>query len=581
MAIKTASGGHAEVAGFTVSNSTYNVLGFSLEGATIPAGKGILLLLEVEENSDKACLGEIIFSSSGGTTLDNRLLDCTTIVIGPITGCTNFDACNFNSQADIDDGSCNYGITCWDGDIVCNPLDCAEKADYIYDNSWAVIIGIDKYKDFDQLDYAVEDAESVKDMLITKFDFHEDNIKYLVNEEATLKEIKLALDDIAKSAEANDRIIVFYSGHGETIRNKDGSETGYIIPVEGNKDKLYATGLAMDEILRICQMSDAKHMLFLMDACYSGLMTQQYKGLANPTEEGYITKVANESARQIITAGGDNEQVIERDEWQHSAFTKNLLTGLDGWEADYDSDGYITADELGTYLRISVTEDSDNLQTPQKGRFKNSGGGEFVFIRTDAINLTYKRNKKTILSQTESKLTEKIDLLTKAVAKLKSEVIKGCMDSDACNYKWEASIEGWCDYSCKKEKGRYEISLEDYNTFDSTLALYIRADVEICGMQFDFIGAEVNKNSGGIFEEYGWQVSSKFESTLGLPISKWLAFSMEGTCFEANMKTNIINLKVQNIQRDKLCLLDVIVAGKKGHELKSLFDEKVCYTIAN
>ena len=41
------------------------------------------------------------------------------------------------------------------------------------------------------------------------------------------------------------------------------------------------------------------------------------------------------------------------------------------------------------------------------------------------------------------------------------------------------------------------------------------------------------------------------------------------------------NLKVQNIQRDKLCLLDVIVAGKKGHELKSLFDEKVCYTIAN
>ena len=100
-------------------------------------------------------------------------------------------------------------------------------------------------------------------------------------------------------------------------------------------------------------------------------------------------------------------------------------------------------------------------------------------------------------------------------------------------------------------------------------------------MQFDFIGAEVNKNSGGIFEEYGWQVSSRFETTLGLPISRWLAFSMEGTCFEANMKTNIINLKVQNIQRDKLCLLDVMVAGKKGHELKSLFDEKVCYTIAN
>ena len=85
---------------------------------------------------------------------------------------------------------------------------------------------------------------------------------------------------------------------------------------------------------------------------------------------------------QIITAGGGGEQVIERDEWQHSAFTKNLIAGLNDWEADTDNDGYVTADELGTYLRKSVTEDSDFQQTPQKGRFRNSGGGEFVFFGT-------------------------------------------------------------------------------------------------------------------------------------------------------------------------------------------------------
>ena len=138
----------------------------------------------------------------------------------------------------------------------------------------------------------------------------------------------------------------------------------------------------MDEILKTCQISQSKHMLFLMDACYSGLMTEKAKGLSQPQEEGYLSKVANEKARQIITAGGKNEQVIERDEWQHSAFTKNLLEGLDTWEADYNQDGCITADELGSYLRENVTEDSDNLQTPQKGRFRNSGGGEFVFFGT-------------------------------------------------------------------------------------------------------------------------------------------------------------------------------------------------------
>jgi len=254
--------------------------------------------------------------------------------------------------------------------------------DDIYDDSWAVIIGIDKYKYSDQLNYAVKDAEAVKDMLISKFDFPEKNIRYLTDEEATLSNIKLALDDISSSADANDRVLVFYSGHGETEQNNDGTETGYIIPVEGRQDKPYATGLAMDEILRTCQMSNAKHMLFLMDACYSGLMTENVKGISTPQVEGYLSKVANEKARQIITAGGGDEQVIERDEWQHSAFTKNLIEGFDTWEADYNKDGCITADELSTYLRENVTEDSDFQQTPQDGRFRNSGGGEFVFFGT-------------------------------------------------------------------------------------------------------------------------------------------------------------------------------------------------------
>ena len=107
--------------------------------------------------------------------------------------------------------------------------------DDIYDDSWAVIIGIDKYEYSDQLNYAVKDAEAVKDMLISKFDFPEENIKYLINEDATLSEIKLALDEISTSADIDDRILVFYSGHGETVPTKDDKEIGYIIPMREDK----------------------------------------------------------------------------------------------------------------------------------------------------------------------------------------------------------------------------------------------------------------------------------------------------------------------------------------------------------
>jgi uncharacterized caspase-like protein len=99
-------------------------------------------------------------------------------------------------------------------------------------------------------------------------------------------------------------------------------------------------------------------------------------------EEGYINTVSNLKARQIITAGGAKQEAIEADEWQHSVFTHNLLKALDNWAADSDADGFITAGELGEYLRKTVTDDTRGKQTPEVGRFRYSESGEFVFFRS-------------------------------------------------------------------------------------------------------------------------------------------------------------------------------------------------------
>ena len=52
----------------------------------------------------------------------------------------------------------------------------------IYDNSWALIIGIDKYQNVQKLNYAVDDAESIKEILEDSFHFPSDNISILINE---------------------------------------------------------------------------------------------------------------------------------------------------------------------------------------------------------------------------------------------------------------------------------------------------------------------------------------------------------------------------------------------------------------
>lgn len=59
-----------------------------------------------------------------------------------------------------------------------------------------------------------------------------------------------------------------------------------------------------------------------------GVAGTQIRGLKDSTE-AYITQVMKEPGRQLITAGGAGQQVVEGPRWGHSVFTYYLLQGLD------------------------------------------------------------------------------------------------------------------------------------------------------------------------------------------------------------------------------------------------------------
>ena len=156
-------------------------------------------------------------------------------------------------------------------------------SDEIYDNSYALIIGIDKYKNVQNLNYAVKDAESIQDILVNTFDFPEGNVRLLINEDATKQNILQAFSDITSIAEDKDRVLIYFAGHGETMNLPDGGEMGYLLPVDGNDENLYVSSIGMDELKKISLMSKAKHLLYLVDACYGGLLTIGARGLEDRT----------------------------------------------------------------------------------------------------------------------------------------------------------------------------------------------------------------------------------------------------------------------------------------------------------
>ena len=250
----------------------------------------------------------------------------------------------------------------------------------LYKDSWAVIIGINDYKHMPNLNYAVNDAVAIKEMLMSKYNFKEDHIKLILNEEATKDNITQGFHQLLQKAKEKDRVVVFYAGHGETYTLPSGGEMGYLIPVDGNPEELYLTSIPMSELYEIAQMSYAKHILYLVDACYGGLALASTRGLAKSTPN-FLKKITSEKGRQIITAGGKDEQVIERSEWGHSAFTKNLLAGLGQSVADIDDDGVITANELGRFVSERVYNETDGFHTPQTGRI-GTEMGEFIFFNS-------------------------------------------------------------------------------------------------------------------------------------------------------------------------------------------------------
>jgi len=254
------------------------------------------------------------------------------------------------------------------------------EAPELYKKSWAVVIGVNKYKHWPKLDYAVSDASSIAQKLHENFGFEKENIIELYDEKATRDNIAEVLGYTMadpKKIGKDDRVFIFYAGHGATRALPSGRNLGYLIPVDAEFDKFQTKSISMSMLNDFSSLIPAKHVYFVMDSCYSGLALTRAGG--GKQSYNYLEHITNRTARQIITAGGADQEVSDGGPGGHSIFTWTLLQALDG-KADSDNNGYITASEIGTYVSPVVA--SYAPQTPAFGNLLGSQGGDFVFKLT-------------------------------------------------------------------------------------------------------------------------------------------------------------------------------------------------------
>lgn len=151
----------------------------------------------------------------------------------------------------------------------------------LYDDSWAVLIGIAKFKSttIQTLENPKNDIENMAKLLENYCGYEKNHIRMLLDKDATANKIKNVFDsELSNKIKENHRLLIYYSGHGIT-RNPHGREDkkgGYLVPYDAKgagKGPQYTSMIKFNELVDLVHNSTkARQILFILDCCFSGIL---------------------------------------------------------------------------------------------------------------------------------------------------------------------------------------------------------------------------------------------------------------------------------------------------------------------
>ena len=241
--------------------------------------------------------------------------------------------------------------------------------------AYALVIGIGQYRDqrIPKLKYTHADAQAFYDLLLDPhhIGFSRENVKLLLDGEATLFNVKHAVSGwLYQQATPDSTVVFFFAGHGHQEEDKEGTEADgmakYLLPWDVNPDSLYASALSSNEFSRLLRVIKARRLIFFIDACYSGGVTAGARDVGIVNNPSFDRLVEGEG-RVLITAAKPHQRSWEDDSLGHGIFTHHLLEALHG-KGDMDNDGYVSILEVFKYLEREVPQSarrlSSNVQEP-------------------------------------------------------------------------------------------------------------------------------------------------------------------------------------------------------------------------
>lgn len=237
-------------------------------------------------------------------------------------------------------------------------------------NGYALVIAISQYQTVKPLPLAVQnDANDIRATLTSAAHCGYDpaNVRFLLDADATLAEIRAGLSWLATVAGPDDSVVVYFSGHGARLHNPGGYES-LLIPVDADNKDLGKSSLSETELSTALNSIKSARLLILIDACHSGGAVVLKGDLGSQSvdfgfSEKSLQHLAEGHGRVAISSSRSTEYSLVMPGARNSVFTQHLLEVLKG-ETASQSDGFIRVFRVFEHVAASVPVTTSERQHP-------------------------------------------------------------------------------------------------------------------------------------------------------------------------------------------------------------------------
>lgn len=225
----------------------------------------------------------------------------------------------------------------------------------------AVVVGISNYQneDIPDLRFSDKDAQAFKDYLQSPAggSLTDEQILMLTNEKATTGQLVAALEWLIETSEANDKAIIYFSGHGD-VESLTRFQRGFLLTYDSPPKSYMAGAFGLVYLQDIISTLSEKNVEVVMisDACRAGKLAGSAIGGTQATASNLAKQFANEVK---IMSCQPNEFSLEGEQWGggRGAFSYHLIDGLNGL-ADRNNDLQVSLFELGRYIEDKVSQET-------------------------------------------------------------------------------------------------------------------------------------------------------------------------------------------------------------------------------